>query len=179
MIAQAYDESDSTTADLVSYYCTTISAATRNKDITIEFDTGDETMNLYREILEETGCTAIQLKNMNGKNAVLQQTKLYTGASDTEMESTYYKLAQGDYAVDVQVPKGYRVQVKIAAQSQDGSSEGYLLDSTIVKGKRFRLPYANAQSIRLVVYLERDDAEQTWGVSYDKSLYQSVRSNNI
>lgn len=179
IVAQAYDESNEETKELVSYYYTTITAATRNKNITIEFDNGNETMDLYREIINAKGSTAIQIKNMNGEKAVLQQTKLYKGTSADAMESTYYRLAQGDYAVDVQIPKGYKASVKIVADSQDGSSEGYLVDSTVVKGKRFRLPYANEQNIHLVVYLERDEAQSTWGVSYEKSLYQSNRQNNI
>jgi len=175
IIAQDYDESDSIKKNHVAYYNTTITATVRNKDISIEFDDGDETMSLYREILNDNGNTAIQIKNMNGADAILQQTKLYTGTSESDMKSSFYKLAQGDYAIDVQVPSGYNAKVKIVG----GSSEGYLIPSKVVKGDRLRLPYANAQSIKLVVYLEKETVSSDWGVTYNKSLFKNERVNKI
>lgn len=175
IIAQDYDESDDVLKTHVSYYNTRINASMRNKLVSIEFDTGEETMNLYREILSNHGNTAIQVKNMNGTNAVFQQTKLYTGTSEANMASTYYKLSQGDYAIDVQVPSGYTAKVKIVG----GSSEGYLQAHSEVKGDRVRMPYANAQTIRLVVYLERGTSSETWGVAQYASSYAKVRNNLV
>ena len=175
VIAQAYKESDDELSKLVSYYYTTITATTRNKDISIEFDSGTETMQLYSEIIANNGNTAITINGKNGTETIMQQTKLYKGTSASDLESTYYKLAQGDYAIDVQVPQGYKYKIKIVG----GSSEGYLIDHKSVKGKRILLPYANAQSIRLVVYIERDPDESSWGVTYYKSLFRATRSNEI
>lgn len=175
VIAQGYDESDIETQNLVSYYNTTITAVTRNKSISIEFDTGTETLNCYNEILNNYGNTSIQIKNMNGEFAKLQQTKIYQGNSADSMKSTFYKLAQGDYAIDVQVPKEYIASVKIVG----GSSEGFLQPNPVVKGDRVQLPYANAQNIRLVVYLTKRNTKTSWGVSYFETLTKKIRHNNI
>jgi hypothetical protein len=158
----------------ISYYDFIINATARNKTISIQFAQDDATtMALYNEIISNTGNTAIQIKNMNADHCELQQTKIYT--STNNMDSTFYKLTQGDFAIDVKVPEGYTYKVKI----DGGSSEGYLQDNAYVKGKKLLLPYKNEQTIRLKVYLEAIDTSEYWGVVYNKSFFKQERLNKI
>lgn len=129
------------------------------------------TMSAHRDILANDGNAAIQIKNMNADYCRLQQTKLYT--DDVNMGSAFYKLTQGDFAIDVKVPAGYTYSVKIVG----GSSEGYLFDHDYVKGKRLRLPYRNEQSITLKVYLEPVSLSDKWGVVQNRSLFKYTRNN--
>ena len=116
---------------------------------------------------------SVQIKNMNDGYAELQQTRIYTG--DIGSEAAFYKLSQGDYAIDVQVPAGYKAKIKIFG----GSSEGYLLSHPDSKGCRVRLPYANAQNIILKIYLEAEDTVSYWGVSQFASSYCKIRNNRV
>ena len=109
---------------------------------------------------------------MNLDQIRVQQTKFYKSSAD--LESNYYNLSQGDFAILVNIPKEYSYQVRIIGTS----SEGYLKSNKLVKGQQLRLPYANAQNIRLVITLNRSTTTN-WGVSYEKSLYQSIRQNNV
>ena len=174
ILAQDYTTNDAEKATHVYYFDHTFTAATRNKDVQILFKTDDETtMQLYNEIIANQGSLAIQIKNMNGTQATLQQTKMYYNNSN--MESTYYKLSQGDFAVDVQVPEGYTPKVRIIGVS----TEGWLQDNPVVKGKRIRLPYPNAQTYRLEVYLERNESYPYWGIEHYQSFYKGEIINHI
>ena len=158
----------------VTYYDFVVSTTIRNKSVNIVFAEDDATtMTAYRNILANDGNTAIQIKNMNADYCRLQQTKLYT--DDTNMGSAFYKLTQGDFAIDVKVPAGYTYKVKIVG----GSSEGYLVDHSYAIGKRLRLPYKNEQAITLKVYLEPIDTSDNWGVVQNRSLFKFTRTNFV
>lgn len=180
--AQNYKADDERRKNFVSYYTMTITAKLRNKSVSIVFADDAVTQTLYKEILQNYGNTAIQIKNMNGDitpKVQVQQTKLYRTLYDNV--STYYQLAQGDYAIDVQVPDEYEPVVRIVGSS----SEGYLRNYTdkygkiISKGRRLRLPMPNTQNIQLEVYLAKKDTELPWGVTLSKSLFEDVRLNQI
>ena len=172
--SQAYSSSDADPESHITYYDFMISTTTRNKIVDINFATDDTaTMDAYHEIIANDGNTAIQLKNMNARSIKLQQTKLYVG--DTNMESAFYKLTQGDFAIDVKVPEGYVYKVKIVG----GSSEGFLYDSNYTVGKRLRLPYRNQQHISLKVYLEKETSTSEWGVIQNRSLFKTLRQNMV
>lgn len=174
ILAQDYTANDTEKATHIYYFDHSFYAATRNKDVQIVFKTDDETtMQLYNEIIANQGSLAIQIKNMNGVQATLQQTKMYYNNSN--MESTYYKLSQGDFAVDVQVPEGYTPKVRIIGVS----TEGWLQDNPVVRGKRIRLPYPNAQTYRLEVYLERNEQYPYWGIEHYQSFYKEQHDNHI
>jgi len=169
----AQDYNTGTNAAHVTYFTHRIHAVTRNKTLTIEFNEDDQTtMSLYDEIIGKNGNLSVQVKNMNVDQIRMQQTKFYK--SNADLESNYYNISQGDFAVLVNLPAEYTYQIRIVG----GSTEGYLKDSKIVKGKQLRLPYANAQNIKLVITLE-SSTSRNWGVSYDRSLYKSIRQNNI
>ena len=171
IIAQDYNTGEN--ADHVMYITHRINAVTRNKTLTIEFKEDDtETMSLYNDLVNKDGSLSVQVKNMNADQIKMQQTKFYR--SNADLNSNYYNISQGDFAVLVNLPVGYTYNVRIIG----GSTEGYLKESTVVKGKRLRLPYANSQTIKLVITLEKDNY-RSWGVSYDRSLYKSIRQNNI
>lgn len=174
IIAQDFDENDDVKKTHVTYYNTLITAIVRNKIIDIEFDENDATTKaLYDDIIAAKGNLSVQIKNMNDGYAELQQTRIYTG--DIGSEAAFYKLSQGDYAIDVQVPAGYKAKIKIFG----GSSEGYLLSHPDSKGCRVRLPYANAQNIILKIYLEAEDTVSYWGVSQFASSYCKIRNNRV
>ena len=172
ILAQDYNTTNH--ADHVTYFTHRISAVTRNKKLSIEFDTSDAmTMVLYNQIIQEHDNLSIQVKNMNRDQISLQQTKIYQ--NDSSLESTYYNISQGDFAILLGIPSNYTYSVRIVG---GGSSEGILQDHPTVKGKRFRLPYANAQTIRLLVTLEYHP-QNNWGVVYEKNLLHSERHNLI
>ena len=174
IVAQDYTTEDPAKMTHITYFTHFIGAATRNKTISIEFKEDDvETMALYHEILSTDGNLSIQLKNMNVDQIKMQQTKFYV--DDTSLESNYYNISQGDYAILVNLPDGYTAKVKI----RGGSTEGYLTENPNVRGKRLRLPFANSQNIKLEVTLERTDITTHWGIQQRRTSYKSVRENKI
>ena len=174
IVAQDYTTEDPEKATHITYFTHHIGATTRNKTLTIEFKTSDtNTMNLYNEILDKYGNLSIQVKNMNIDQIKMQQTKFYVG--NESLESNYYNISQGDYAILVNLPEGYAARVKIVG----GSSEGYLQDNPYVQGKRLRLPFANSQTIRLEVTLQRREIQTTWGIVRYKSLCREYNTNYV
>lgn len=179
--AQDYNENNIDTKNHITYYDMIITRTTRNKNVYIKFKDSDETTKeLYNEIINKYGNMSVVIKNMNGDKTTLQQSKFYV--NEESNESTYYKLSQGDYAIDVQVPEGYIAKVRIIG-GLGGSSEGYLTDNSIVKGKRLQLPYANEQTINLEITLEREQEDETtnskWGVETFSSLFTCYVKNNV
>lgn len=174
ILAQDYTENDAVKSTHVVYFDHTVYAVTRNKNVQIYIKDDDAlTDALYDEIIDNNGNFAIQVKNMNGKDAKMQQTKFYR--NDADKEPNYYKVSQGDFAIDVQVPEGYIAKCRIVGVS----TEGWLQDNPIVKGKRIRLPYPNSQNIRIEVYLERDPLYPYWGKEVVLTTHHGKLSVNI
>ena len=174
IVAQDFTAEDEEKVTHITYFTHNIGATTRNKVISIEFKEDDTTtMQLYNEIIASEGNLSIQLKNMNLNQIKFQQTKFYV--NDMSLESNYYNIAQGDYAILVNIPDGYNAQIKIVG----GSTEGYLTESPNVKGKRLRLPYANSQVIKLEVTLSRVTVDTEWGVVLKRSTSVARRINNV
>lgn len=175
IVAQDYTTEDAEKATHITYFDHSISAVTRNKKLEVVFKTTDtETMQAYNDIISEQGNITIQIKNMNLDQLKYHQTKFYVG--NESLESNYYNLSRGDYSFLVNVPDNYEYQIRIAGTS----TEGYLQENPYVRGKRLRLPFANAQTIRLEVTLrQRSTPLEKWGNIRYKSSYKSVTSNNI
>ena len=174
IVAQDYTTEDPEKSTHITYFTHYIGATTRNKTLTINFKESDATtMALYNEIISNYGNLTIQVKNMNIDQLTMQQTKFYVGSQS--LESNYYKISQGDYAVLVNLPEGYAARVKIVG----GSTEGYLQENPYVRGKRLRLPFANSQNIRLEVTLNRVNIVGAWGVKRYKSLCKEYNRNYI
>lgn len=174
IVAQDYTTEDPEKATHITYFTHSIGATTRNKTLTIEFKENDTTtINLYNEIINKYGNLSIQVKNMNADQIKMQQTKFYVGT--LSLESNYYKISQGDYSILVNLPDEYDARVKIVG----GSSEGYLQDNPYVQGKRLRLPFANSQTIKLEVTLQRKEVQSTWGIVRYKSLCREYNTNYV
>lgn len=174
IVAQDYTTEDEEKATHITYFNHYINATTRNKEIHIEFKEEDEdTMDLYNEIINNMGNLSIQIKNMNYDQIKYQQTKFYV--DNTSLESNYYNISQGDFAILVNIPEGYEARVKI----KGASSEGYLTENPNVKGKRLRLPFANSQVIRLEVTLSRVSVDNRWGIVKYRSLCRENSRNYV
>lgn len=175
IVAQDYTTEDAEKATHITYFDHNISAVTRNKTLEVVFKTSDATtMQLYDDIIAEQGNITIQIKNMNLDQLKYHQTKFYVG--NDSLESNYYNLSRGDYSFFVNVPDNYEYQIRIVG----ASTEGYLQENPYVRGRRLRLPFANAQTIKLEVTLrERSTPLVNWGNVRYKSAYKSVTSNNI
>ena len=177
ILAQDYSEADTANPDRAEHYTLftySIMASTRNKTISIEFDDADDTtMDLYDEIINEYGNLAIEVRNMNGPTVNYHQTKVYVG--EESLESNYYNISVGNYAIVAHLPEGYEYSVKIIG----GSSEGNLSTWSQFDGKKLRLPYANEQAINMKVRLTKTDPLRQWGVKKRISFFDDVRYNTI
>lgn len=172
IVAQDYTTEDEEKATHITYFTHYIGATTRNKQLDIEFKMEDAlTAQLYNEIIDAEGNLSIQIKNMNIDQIKMQQTKFYVG--NESLESNYYNISQGDYAILVNLPDGYTSRIKIIGIS----SEGYLQENPYVLGKRLRLPFANSQNIKLEVTLQRDTVIKEWSVTKYRSFYKDI--NNV
>lgn len=175
ILAQGYLESDPEKSLLVTYFNHNIAAAKRNKTLEIKFkDTDATTMELYDEIIADRGNLTVQVKNMNIGDLRWQQTKFYTSDSSS-LDSNYYNLSQGDYAVLIDLPDGYDATVRFVGTS----SEGYLRKSPNTKGQRFKLPFPHAQNIRLEITLQRKATNKEWGTIREKSTYKTIYNNQV
>ena len=175
--AQNYDANDTARGrdKLVSYYTTYISAQTRNKYVTINFmtDTDEDTRNAFNEIIDNNGNISVELKKMRNMDMLMHQTKIYKSAAD--LESTYYPVTNGSYAIDVNVPEGYEFRVRLAGSS----SEGQLPEYPYAMGRKISMPYPNEQHLTFEVYLKKVNVTPKWGVAYLETLFSSNRQNVV
>lgn len=134
---------------------------------------------IYKEIIEKYGMISATIKELNGNEVDVYQTKYLSGTSSGESEPYVYNLKSFAYDISVDLPAGYTYDVLVFSQSMDNantlknSQNGF-------DGKQLILSSSSKQDLNIRIVIKRDTSSTIWGVEYIWNVNNAVKdSSNI
>lgn len=134
---------------------------------------------IYKEIIEKYGMISATIKELNGNEVDVYQTKYLSGTSSGESEPYVYNLKSFAYDISVDLPAGYTYDVLVFSQSMDNantlknSQNGF-------DGKQLILSSSSKQDLNIRIVIRRDTSSTIWGVEYIWNMNNAAKdSSNI
>lgn len=126
-----------------------------------------ESEEIYKEILEKYGTLSATIKELNGTEVDVYQTKMFDSISDSggETEPYIYNLKSFTYDISVSLPPGYTYDIILFSKDMDSYQS--LWDSgNGFDGKQLLISSTTDQTITMRIVLKRDTSMSVWGVQY-------------
>lgn len=132
---------------------------------------------MYKEIIEKYGMISATIKELNGSEVDVYQTKYLSGTSSGESEPYVYNLKSFAYDISVDLPAGYTYDVLVFSQSMDNantlknSQNGF-------DGKQLILSSSSKQDLNVRIVIKRDTSSTIWGVEYIWNMNNAAKDNS-
>lgn len=126
-----------------------------------------ESDKIYREVLEKNGSVSATIKEINGIDVDVYQTKIFDGVTDgsSATEPTVYNLKSFVFDISVDLPAGYDYDVLLFSEEKDSysilgnSQNGF-------DGKQLIISSSDKQKLNIRIVLKRSTSSEIWGVQY-------------
>lgn len=132
---------------------------------------------MYKEIIEKYGMISATIKELNGSEVDVYQTKYLSGTSSGESEPYVYNLKSFAYDISVDLPAGYTYDVLVFSQSMDNantlknSQNGF-------DGKQLILSSSSNQDLNVRIVIKRDTSSTIWGVEYIWNMNNAAKDGS-